>query len=45
MQAAQADSSLLDKIEGVCLGNDQADFDADFYAFWRQWVASQRARS
>lgn len=45
MRAAGSDLSLLEKIERVCLANAQADFDADFYEFWRQWVAAQRARS
>ena len=43
MEAAKNDAALLGKIQRVCLANAGADFDADLYEFWRQWLAQQGA--
>ena len=43
MQAAQANEALREKIGRICRANASADFDADMYEFWRQWLAQQGA--
>jgi hypothetical protein len=42
MAAAQIDAVLLEKIERICRANANAEFDADLYEFWRQWVEKHR---
>ncbi len=36
MEAAKTDTTLLGKIERIFRANNNGDFDADLYEFWRQ---------